>query len=200
MKINPLLKKLKGYQRAPKERFRLFTSSHRLTPQEFILYEFAIAITDWDRKHTTYGTFNGSNKNIADVLGWKSDVTVLRLKKSLIKKRLFIPTADEDLRVNGFDKWELRKAAKNQLVPENNQDDSDKNQETPEKNKDDYSQNDKQSLVSYKGNIGSYEGYESPHDEGLSDEEFSKIMDILDTPSQTAAFSKNFTDAEKELS
>lgn len=177
MKINPLLKKLKGYQKAPKERFRLFTSAHKLTPQEFILYEFAIAITDWDRHHTTFGTFAGSNKQIADLLGWKSDATVLRLKKALIKKKLFSPSDDERLVVNGFAKWELRKSEKNQPIPANNQYTSDKTQELPEKNQRNYSQNSEQSLVSYKGDISSFKDTDT---EEISDEELDEIGELLD--------------------
>lgn len=108
MENNLLLKRLRGYQKADRNRFLLLANG-TLTQEEFLVYELAVAITDWDPKHTdTYGTFAGTNIQIASLLGWKSDSSVCRLKKRLIKKNIFIEV-NERLRVFDFEKWQLRK-------------------------------------------------------------------------------------------
>lgn len=133
-----LLKKLRGYQKAPRDRFELLINKV-LNQEEFILYEFGIAITDWDIEHVeTYGTFEATNKEIAMALGWKSDSTVSRHKKSLIKKGLFYIENSGLISPKDFDKWQLRKflpakihesPAHAQTQPANIQDSSSKMQE-----------------------------------------------------------------------
>lgn len=109
MKKNPLFKKLNGFQKAPKDRFLLLTKGI-LTSEEFVVYELGLAITDWDRDHDedVYGKFQATNKQIAEVCGWKSDSQVSRIKKKLIEKGYFIRD-EEQLRVKDFEKWQLRK-------------------------------------------------------------------------------------------
>lgn len=114
---NPLLKKLNGYQKANRARFKLLTDTRfKLKAEEFILYEFLIAITDWDETHTeTYGTFEATDKDVAELLNWRSGSTVNRWKKCLISKELLKKQYGSRFRVVGFDKWKLRKGeAKNE--------------------------------------------------------------------------------------
>jgi hypothetical protein len=109
-KANSLTKKLKGYQKAHKDRFYLLALD-RMTMEEFILYELFIAITDWDRRHfDTYGTFKATNREIREVLRWKADSTVSRHKKSLMEKG-FLETLGERLKVKDFESWELKKGS-----------------------------------------------------------------------------------------
>jgi hypothetical protein len=174
MRKNPLHKKLRGFQKAPKARFKLFGTPWKLTPQEFVLYEFAIAITDWDPRHDTYGTFTGSNQDIADVLGWKSDVTVLRLKRSLIKKGLFLPAEDTLLKARGFESWKVRKSTDSQETPINSQIPSSKKQDSSDKSQPKQAQITNYSLGSYKDSIGSFKDTN-----GLTDEEIKEINEIV---------------------
>ncbi len=110
MKKNPLFKKLRGYQKAPRDRFYLLHMGI-LTTEEFVVYEFGIAITDWDDgpgHDEIYGKFQATNKQIAEVCGWKSDSQVSRIRNKLIEKGFFIKEG-EQFRVKGFEKWQLRK-------------------------------------------------------------------------------------------
>ena len=107
-KSNSLIKKLKGYQRAERDRFLRLTFDE-LTLEEFVLYELYAAITDWDSKHyETFGTFGATNKDVAQILKWKSDSTVGRYRKNLIKKGL-IEKVGERFRIKDFDNWVSRK-------------------------------------------------------------------------------------------
>lgn len=108
-KDNRLFKKLKGFQRADRGRFFLLALD-QLTQEEFILHELFIAITDWDTNHfETYGTFEATNKELAQILKWKADSTVSRHKKSLIDKG-FVELAGERFRVKDFEKWQYKKS------------------------------------------------------------------------------------------
>ena len=165
MKSNKLLKKIRGYQRAPRERFSLLTN-HILTTEEFVVYELGIAITDWDTDHDQeiYGKFKATNNDIAELCGWKSDSTVSRIKSKLIKKGFFIEEG-EYLRVKDFEEWQLRKnssakmqndIAKTQPLPANVQHEPAKKQEFR-------AQSPRYPLVSSNGNsrFHSNEEYES---------------------------------------
>lgn len=103
-----LTKKLRGYQKAPRERFKLL-GDKRLTIEELVLYEFGIAITDWDRTHETYGSFKASDAEIAGILGWRSRSTVCRYRKSLINKGFFEQDEEGWITPSEFHEWELRK-------------------------------------------------------------------------------------------
>ncbi len=108
VKVNGLFKKLKGYQKANRDRFYLLAFGE-LSQEEFVLYEFCVAITDWDIRHfDTYGTFKASNHEISQVLQWKADSTVSRHKKSLIRKG-YIEISGDRYKVKNFEGWELRK-------------------------------------------------------------------------------------------
>ena len=110
MKKNPLFKKLNGWQTAYRDRFLLLAGGI-LTPEEFVVYELGIAITDWhDTKghEEIYGKFQATNKQIAEIGGWKSDSAIYRIKKRLIEKQIFIPDGDF-IRVKDFEKWQFRR-------------------------------------------------------------------------------------------
>ncbi len=107
-KTNRLIKKLNGYQKANRHRF-LWLAFEMLTQEELVLYEFCVAITDWDRTHLdTYRTFKATNQEIAQILRWKADSTVSRHIRSLIAKG-FVAIVGERLKVKDFEEWELRK-------------------------------------------------------------------------------------------
>lgn len=178
---NSLLQKLKGYNKAPKERF---LALHRgiITQEELLMYELGIAITDWDTEHLTYGTFCTTNREIAEILGWKSDTSALRVKAGLIKKGLFIETEDGRIKVKGFDKWLLRKSSseikplslKIETFPSNNEREALNKKEVPTQNND-------YSLSSFKDNLGLFK---ETLNESLTDEELNRILFDIDSQKQ----------------
>ena len=186
---NPLNKKLRGYQKAARDRFKLLRDK-TLTVEEFVLYEFYIAITDWDPAHDMYGRFKTTDENVAKILGWNSRSTVCIHRQSLDNKGFLSYDEEGWISPKGFIDWELRKSGffpkksvseieqpkvngvenGEQQVLENQQDalGSEQNQD----------QNDDYSLGSSKGkfnsvsNKGTYK--EEPAD---SVDEFLKVMD-----------------------
>ena len=152
---NRLEKKLKGYQRASRERF-LLLKNKILTHEEFIVYELAIAVTDWDRDHDTYGTFDGTNQEIANLLGWKSDSTVSRHIQKLLKKGYLIKDSNGLLSPRDFEEWELRKSsqAKMQEGIAKTQVFSAEMQKFPAEKRDDYAYKNNYPLVSSKYRLG----------------------------------------------
>lgn len=176
--MNRLLKKLNGYQKAPRARFKLL-SEGRLTQEEFLLYELTIAITDWDSKHETYGTFEATNQEIAELLGWKSDTTVLKHKRNLIKKDIFLIENDGRIKAKGFDKWQLRLSnpSKNKDETVEKQPNILKIEDKASEIKDDRSQDSDYSLVSSKVDLSLKE----PLKEDLSDEELIRIISDIDS-------------------
>lgn len=108
MEINGINKKLRGYQKAPRDRFNLL-QQHILTQEEFLIYELAIAITDWDDDHSTYGTFKATNKELAQILGWSSDSPVVRYKQSLIRKGYLRALSSGFIQAIDFEAWQIRK-------------------------------------------------------------------------------------------
>ncbi len=169
MEHKRLVKKLRGYQKANRYRIMLLVTK-TLNQEEFILYEIAIAITDWDRRHLeTYGLFKATNSELAYLCGWDSDSTVSRHKKSLLEKGIFLDASNGYLRVKDFEDWQLRKTypAENQDLPAETltspadiHDSSAEMHEIP-------SQQDRYSLVSSKDNLG------------LSDEDMELINESL---------------------
>lgn len=147
-------KKLKGYQKAPRERFHLLRDG-TLNHTEFLVYEFGIAITDWDINHETYGSFEATNLQIALALGWKDDSTVCRIKKSLIHKNVF-KKSGERIVVVGFEDWQLRTrtSANNQPVTANYQELVVSSQESSANLQTNPPETPSYSLVSFKGNVG----------------------------------------------
>ena len=178
IKKNKLLKKLKGYQKAPRARILLLTQK-RLTQEEFLLYELVIAITDWDPKHEDYGTFEATNREIAEILGWKSDTTALKHKKKLIEKRIIESVGENRFSAKGFEKWQLRKAnsSENQDLTVKSQAKPAEIKEIAVKNEENYVQRDNYSLVSSKVDLSSLNGLV---DETLSDEELDRIISDID--------------------
>lgn len=190
MRRNPLFKKLRGYQKAPRERFLLLLNKV-LTHEEFILYEVGISLTDWDGTHTeTYGTFSATNKEIAEILGWGSDSTVSRHKNSLLKKGFFLILDDNRVKPKDFESWELRKTrAKIQSTPSNSQTPLANMQTLSAEKHENRSPLNDYSLVSSKGDLG------VPTidlDESLSDEELEKISNDLNS----AVVQKNIDEKE----
>lgn len=100
---NKLLNKLYGFDFAPKDRFNLLTFGV-LRVQEFVLYEFYIAISDWDRRHSTYGCVNATNQEVAKILGWDTS-TVTRNKNKLIKEGWLSVVSGRTLEVRDYKKW-----------------------------------------------------------------------------------------------
>lgn len=194
MKDNPLIKKIRGYQKAPRDRFFLLYNK-TLTQEEFVLYELGIAITDWDREHTeTYGTFQATNQELAEILGWDSDTTALRHKDSLIQRGLFIQVNEDLIKPKGFEKWQLRtsKAAKIQDQTAKIQLTSSNLEEVPAKMQDDRPQKDNNSLVSFKGDLSLSK---EDNSEDIPEEELDRISNELDkqhSDSFDFASQKNF--------
>ncbi|MDD5415383.1 MAG: hypothetical protein PHE48_00040 [Candidatus Daviesbacteria bacterium] len=169
---NNLFRKLKGFQKAPRDRF-LLLSEKILTQEEFILYELGISLTDWDQDHTeTYDSFKATNQQLADMLGWASDTTVGRYRKNLIKKGYFTDLGDGYIQVKDFEKWLSRqgKNAKLHIEAAKIQVGSANNEEKPAKMQEDQSSNTRNPLVSYKDNLS------------LSDDELDKILFDIDSP------------------
>lgn len=107
-----ILRRLKGWQKAPRARFLLLTQ-HRMSHEEFILYELGIALTDWDETHNEdYGSFGATNQELSNILGWKSDTSTLKHKHALIEKKFFEVRTDGRIIVRGFERWILRKQKK----------------------------------------------------------------------------------------
>jgi len=190
---NPLFKKLNGYQKANRARFRLFTDTKfKLTAEEFVLYEFLIAITDWDETHTeTYGTFDSTDRDIAEVLHWESGSTVNRWRNRLIIKNLVRKQNNNRFWVAGFDKWKLRKA--DSKKEENNvflqREDAKKHNRVAEIDKN-QAQHTDYSLVSSKVQ------FNNALDENLNDNEISQlILDIENSSlaSKSGAVQKEFS-------
>ena len=173
MRKNKLIKKLNGFQKAPKDRFLLLATG-TLTQEELVLYELGLASTDWDHRHIdTYGTFHATNQEIADILGWKNGATAGRHKANLIKKGFFILADDQRIAPKDFEKWELRKSAKMQNQVAEMQSDSANKHEPSAKIQELSPQNSGYSLISYKGNISSFnnESNTTNNDSGLSEDD-----------------------------
>lgn len=100
---NKLLKKLYGFDCAPKDRFNLLIFGV-LKFQEFILYEFYITITDWDRRHPTYGCVNTTNREVAILLGCDTS-TITRNKNRLIAEGFLLKEPDGTFKTKDFEQW-----------------------------------------------------------------------------------------------
>lgn len=168
MRRNQLLKRLNGFQKADRKRFILL-KDRRLTEEEFVLYELGIALAIWDKEKEAYGTFEATNQELADILGWKSDTTALRHKKSLIRKEFFKEVDKYTIKPIDLERWHLRKhpLADLQDDPALLQSPS-ANLETPSaKIEESRPQNNNYPLGSSKGNLGSNEALENITDEEL---------------------------------
>lgn len=192
--MNSLLKKLKGYQKAPRARFRLL-SEGVLTHEEFLLYELSAAIFDWDPRHETYGTFKATNQELAMLLGWKSDTTALKHKNSLIRKKFFTIIEDNRILVRGYEKWLLRKstALKYEEETAEKQLDVSKIEDKASEIKGDQFQNGAYSLVSSKVNLSL--SNEIPN-EFISDKELDNIAIDIDYQNSLLTAEKGATYAD----
>jgi hypothetical protein len=188
---NTLTKKLRGYQKSPRDRFFLLKDGV-LTQEEFILYELGIAITDWDRSHIeTYGTFFATNLELAESLGWKSDSTASRYKINLLEKGFFVPVGEERLRAKDFSLWELKKSSlKTQEISANNGDQVSNLHEPSAKMQENQSSDVNSSLVSFKGGVRVNEK-RSGVNEDLSDEEIDQIIREIDLVQELSIHSTN---------
>ncbi len=82
------------------------------TRQEFLVYEYLLAIADWDRKHkATYGTLKKTNKEIAKGVNW-TESPISRYKNRLIKKGFLIERSDGWIEIPLFWMTEPTKAFK----------------------------------------------------------------------------------------
>lgn len=175
MRRNRLFKRLNGFQKAHRKRFLLLTHK-RLTEEEFVLYELGIALAIWDEEKEEYGSFEATNQELANILGWKSDTTALRHKGNLIKKGFFRETEDNTIKPIGLEEWRLRKPA-----PANLEDDPALLQNSPAnlkkrsaKIEENQPQNSNYPLGSFKDNLGSYEALEN-----ITDDELDHIAEEL---------------------
>lgn len=100
---NKLIKKLYGFDFAPKDRFNLLTFGI-LKLQEFVLYELYITITDWDRRHPTYGCVNTTNREVAALLCCNTS-TITKNKNKLIEKGFLLKEPDGTFRTKDFEIW-----------------------------------------------------------------------------------------------
>lgn len=166
---NRLLKRLKGFQKAPRDRFNLLMN-HHLTVEQFSLYELMLAVTDWDSRHENYSTFTATNVELAEVLGWKSGSTVSRHRAVLLKKGFIVNLEDGRTFLPRFGEWELRQRldADMKAAIANLDVSLAETHSTFADNHEDQTQNAVYSLVSSKGGIGLLEKTDS--DEGLVDE------------------------------
>lgn len=176
---------MNGFQKAPKDRFLLLERGD-ITQEELLLYELGMAITDWDRTHTeTFGSFQATNLELAEILRWKSDSTVSRHKASLIQKGFFKLTEDRRIIPKDFEIWELRKPAIVQNQIAEMQTDSANKHEPSAKMQELSPQNTDYPLVSYKGNIG------SSNSEYISDDELDRIALEIDKQTEKEKSEKN---------
>lgn len=168
---NPLLKKLRGYQKADKGRIKLLTDKV-LSHEEYILFEICIAITDWDRDHETYGLFKATNLQLAEIAGWDSDSTVSRYRKSLVEKGFLSDCGNGCFKAKNFEDWQLRRGevAKNQDVSADLQPSSAEIQTYPAK-----MQKDRERVNDY--SLGSFKGNSSFANEALDIDEISRELD-----------------------
>lgn len=114
---NSLIKKLNGYQKADRSRFKLLREGV-LTIEELMLFELAIAITDWDSEHEHFGSFKVADEDIANILGWKDRSSVCRYRNNLIKKGFLTVLEEGYIRPKDFEKWELRKSGIKEISKE----------------------------------------------------------------------------------
>jgi len=106
---NTLIKKLNGFQKADRSRFKLLREGV-LTIEELVLFELAIAVTDWDSEHEHFGSFKVADEDIANILGWKDRSSVCRYRNNLIKKGFLTILEEGYIQPKDFEKWELRKS------------------------------------------------------------------------------------------
>ena len=99
-----------------RDKFTLLKEKH-LTDEEFIFYEYAIHLADFDDKHIgKFGTFPRlTNEKLGDGLGWKIDKTG-RNFKSLIKKGFLKMRNDDRVEVIGFDRYIPKNAFKQKKI------------------------------------------------------------------------------------
>lgn len=100
---NKILDKLHGFDCAPKDRFALLTFKV-MTMSEFVIYEFCIAIRDWDTRHENYGCINSTNNQIASYLGFNTS-TVTRIKNKLIEKGWLTKQSNGMIKIKDYSKW-----------------------------------------------------------------------------------------------
>lgn len=174
---NSLLKKLKGYQKAPRERF-LYLTNKLLTTEEMILLEFFAAITDWDEEHETYGMFKATNQQVAGVFGWSTDSTVCRHKNNLVKKGLLIKLPSGYFKVKDIDNW-LTKRRRNESINIEDvklQDENAEIKEKPAKMQDVFPRIASFPLVSSKGNVDLSQVSKYKY---VTNEQLSKFNEII---------------------
>lgn len=187
---NPLNKKLRGFQKAPRERFKLLRDG-LLTVEELMLYEFYIAITDWDVAHNIYGKFQTTDDKVAKIMGWNSRSTVCIHRNRLLKKKFLVRDEDGLFSPKDFEDWELRKSGKiskndvleieqlDENIVEKNEHQVLENQQDVSESKQNQVQNDDYTLGSSKGKFSNRASRGSLSAGEL--EEISRAIDIKES-------------------
>lgn len=149
---NRLLSALHGFNKAPKERFNLLVN-RVLDRQEFLVYEFCLAITTWDDIHypDRYGSFNATNREIGELLGGWSESNISRIRNRLAKKGYLKELDNGRTWVKDFDEWRLRiRDVSEQAKSAYKQDQLAQTQKPPAPMQEDHSQNNNYPLISSK--------------------------------------------------
>lgn len=169
---NKLLSSLHGFNKAPKERFKLLVD-RVLDRQEFLVYEFCLAIATWDDDNypDKYGTFSATNIDVAEILGW-SESNISRIRGRLVSKGYFKKLDNGRTWVKDFDEWRLRiRDVSEQAKSAYKQDQLAQTQKPPAPMQEIYSQNDNYPLISSKYHLDKELTNE------LSDD---KVLEIVD--------------------
>lgn len=101
-----LVRKLHGWHRTYRGIF-LLLRNEILTKEEFILYNASLSFSDWDKVKTTYGSFDLSQEEIQNLLGFTGGY-VSKHGKKLFKLGLWQKRRDKRTQVDGFDLIEAR--------------------------------------------------------------------------------------------
>lgn len=128
--INPLPQKLNGYQKIPRERFTRLIKEMRMSGGEFLLFEFCLAIADWDKNHKTYASFDTKLDEISEVLGIPRSTVGYQLKK-LRENGYIFDGQDGRIHIKDFERYVWTKVVPNSVKKSaENFNDENTNQET----------------------------------------------------------------------
>lgn len=152
---NSQIKRLNGFIRL--DRKIIFLLSDRiLTQEEFLIYLLSIFLTDWSIDHDAYGSVCALNREIAQLLGWKSRSSVTKHKKNLIAKGYLELLPDKRTIAKKLSTWarinKYTSIQDNEQVVKNSEHDVVNIQQAGEKNEQNQSQIPKSSLSSFKVN------------------------------------------------
>ena len=156
--FSKLTRKLKGYKTLGKDR-HLTCHMLGLTDSEFRLFELYQDVYDWDSRHyEEYGTVSFPDRVIAKLLGWNAS-KVCRIRNKLIGKKLLTHISRGIYAINPIFEYKSKLADMKQIIADTQQENSLVDQDVPSMQQK-QTQKDKESLLSFKGNIVS-----SPNDD-----------------------------------